>query len=421
MEKKYQIFVSSTYTDLIAARNKVIEAILSMYHLPVGMEMFSADNIEQWEVIKETIIDCDYYILIIGHRYGSLTREGISFTEKEFDFAVEQKIPIMAFIRKRDVATLPDERDDGPIKIKKLNNFIEKAKSDRMCEFWSDYEELAKKISIALTKIIKRTPRIGWVKADKAISHAVTEELARLSSENNLLRNELDEVKKSIVIRKPALKIFINNQEKIELIFNDDFVPMEIPSIDIIEQHIMESQKKRIVRITKDLKLPDNFVVAEFNSIYERYWRLINTGEIVSLKLSNNGNIKTDNYYFSIQFPPEIIVCNVDKINNHPPMFPINYNVDKAFVELLYPFYYASEKKENETVINMKKYDYRLLKEDGNQIQYSSKNLLHSLKVEIINKYKIVPLKKGEFKAKVHIICDEYEDPDIYDIPIIVK
>ena len=40
MDKKYQVFISSTYKDLIEARAKVRDAILSMYHFPVGMELF---------------------------------------------------------------------------------------------------------------------------------------------------------------------------------------------------------------------------------------------------------------------------------------------------------------------------------------------------------------------------------------------
>ena len=51
MEKKYQIFISSTFKDLKIARLKVRDAILSMYHFPVGMEMFGALDEDQWEVI----------------------------------------------------------------------------------------------------------------------------------------------------------------------------------------------------------------------------------------------------------------------------------------------------------------------------------------------------------------------------------
>ena len=47
MNKKYQIFISSTYKDLIDERNKVRDVILSMYHFPIGMEMFNTSDEEQ--------------------------------------------------------------------------------------------------------------------------------------------------------------------------------------------------------------------------------------------------------------------------------------------------------------------------------------------------------------------------------------
>ncbi len=50
---KYQIFVSSTFEDLKAERDQVIKAILEMGHIPVGMEMFSAADEQQWDVIKK--------------------------------------------------------------------------------------------------------------------------------------------------------------------------------------------------------------------------------------------------------------------------------------------------------------------------------------------------------------------------------
>ena len=39
MEKKYSVFVSSTYTDLQEERKKVIDALLQMNCFPIGMEM----------------------------------------------------------------------------------------------------------------------------------------------------------------------------------------------------------------------------------------------------------------------------------------------------------------------------------------------------------------------------------------------
>lgn len=55
MGKKYQIFISSTYTNLIEARNKVRDAIFSMTHFLIGMEMFSAADEEQWEMMLVSV------------------------------------------------------------------------------------------------------------------------------------------------------------------------------------------------------------------------------------------------------------------------------------------------------------------------------------------------------------------------------
>ncbi len=63
MDKKYQVFISSTYKDLMEARAKVRDAILSMYHFPVGMELFGAANEEQWQIISETIDSSEVSIL----------------------------------------------------------------------------------------------------------------------------------------------------------------------------------------------------------------------------------------------------------------------------------------------------------------------------------------------------------------------
>lgn len=101
MNKKYQFFISSTYEDLKEERNAAIHAILTMNQFPVGMEMFSAANEEQWQIIKEAIDDSDYYVLIVANKYGSVIETGedagISYTEKEFNYAVEKGIPVLAF------------------------------------------------------------------------------------------------------------------------------------------------------------------------------------------------------------------------------------------------------------------------------------------------------------------------------------
>jgi hypothetical protein len=98
MNKKYQVFISSTFTDLAQERQSAMRAVLDLGHIPSGMEIFTAADVEQFKYITKVIDECDYYVLIIGARYGSVDAAGVSFTEKEYDYAVGQKKTVLAFI-----------------------------------------------------------------------------------------------------------------------------------------------------------------------------------------------------------------------------------------------------------------------------------------------------------------------------------
>ena len=180
MEKKYQIFISSTYEDLKDERRKVQDTILEMYQFPIGMEMFSAADEEQWEIIQETIDSSDYYVLIIGHRYGSIIEEGehagISYTQKEFRYALEKKIPILAFLIADSVAVTPDKMDNDVEKIEKLKVFKEEVIKGRTVQWWTSSEDLANKVSISLTKQISKGKRPGWIRAEGLDVHEVQKE-----------------------------------------------------------------------------------------------------------------------------------------------------------------------------------------------------------------------------------------------------
>ena len=100
MDKRYQVFVSSTFEDLQEERKTVIQILLENDCIPCGMELFPASNEEQWSFIKSVIDDCDYYLLIIGGRYGSTNKDGISYTQMEYEYARSKNKPIIAFIHK---------------------------------------------------------------------------------------------------------------------------------------------------------------------------------------------------------------------------------------------------------------------------------------------------------------------------------
>lgn len=180
MEKRYQVFISSTYSDLQEERGKVMQAVMSMDCIPSGMELFPAIDEEQFNFIKRVIDDCDYYIIIIGGRYGSITDDGISYTEKEYDYAVSQKVPVIALIHK-NIGKIPREKTDTePALIKKLDSFCEKVKTGKIVKFWQNTDELTGLVALSLMHTIKTYPRTGWVKANLSTSAETLHEINEL-------------------------------------------------------------------------------------------------------------------------------------------------------------------------------------------------------------------------------------------------
>ena len=90
-KRMFSLFISSTYEDLREERQALMGVALESSFIPVGMEQFHAAPVTQWDVITRMIDECDFYLLMIGGRYGSIdAAAGISYTEKEYAQLTEE-------------------------------------------------------------------------------------------------------------------------------------------------------------------------------------------------------------------------------------------------------------------------------------------------------------------------------------------
>lgn len=192
MEKRYQVFVSSTYEDLQEERQAVMQALLELDCIPAGMELFPASSEEQWSLIRRVIDESDYYVLILAGRYGSCNEEGVGYTEMEYRYALETGKPVIAFLHK-DRNSIPAGKTELDLEGRdKLEAFYALAKT-KMVKFWTNPDELSLVVTASLSKLQKRFPAVGWVRADQAADQETYRVLAEREKEIRALKKKLEE------------------------------------------------------------------------------------------------------------------------------------------------------------------------------------------------------------------------------------
>lgn len=195
-ERRYQVFVSSTYMDLIEHRQTVMKALMQVDAIPAGMELFPALDADAWTLIERVIDQSDYYIVIIGGKYGSVGEDGVSYTEKEYDYAASKGKPIAAFLHAApdELAVMNSETD---VSLRqKLEMFRQKARK-RLCKFWRNPDELTIAVLTSYHHLTNANPTEGWMRsgkvktgADAEVLSQLQQRISQLDAENKKLRDE---------------------------------------------------------------------------------------------------------------------------------------------------------------------------------------------------------------------------------------
>ena len=478
MKKKYQVFISSTYKDLIEERKKVRDVILSMYHFPIGMEMFNAADEEQWEIIKETIDSSDYYILIIGKRYGSIIPDGrpdagMSYTEKEYHYAVAQGIPVLTFI-KRDSAITADMIDPEPEKLEKLRAFVNEVTKLREADWFENVDELGTKVTLALHKQMDRKKRPGWVRGDGFDVDASLNEMIMLNQQIRELTKENEKLKELSTARKPVLNVSIQfagtideplevNDGVIEVVAENDegklsttetvqrqkvyktgyMCSTEFLTLDDVPREVRGCVTQQMID-DYNSELPSQEIVDEYERNMWTYNEVRKNGQRLDFIVSNDGTAKATDVNITLEFPKSFTILERSEAESMSapkmPKTPTN-PIDKAMTQKAIeqtgdPFMQMLRKMENsyqglnfELPDPLRASDALLAKDyspnlsvdiNGKRVNIWSHDLLHTY-TQIIDDLCIVPKEKGTFTVKVSKMCEEYIHPEESELEIIVE
>jgi hypothetical protein len=152
LKRKYQVFISSTFTDLVEERQEAALGVVRAGHFPLNLEYSGPDPATKLEVIKNSIADCQYYVIILGHRYGSVgggqnKRRAKSYVELELDDAESKHLKILAFVM--------DEK-----KVRELRNHLRRPKDLEEIQneekYWRLYRRLTANVEGLFSKPFKK-------------------------------------------------------------------------------------------------------------------------------------------------------------------------------------------------------------------------------------------------------------------------
>lgn len=283
MKKKLQIFISSTFTDLIKERQAAVSAILKAGHIPAGMELFTAGDESQMETIKRWIDESDIFMLILGGRYGSIEpTTSLSYTELEYDYAVNSGKPYFAVVI-ADEALEQKVREKGREVIeneavKELAIFRKKVLS-KTSAFFNDERDIRLAVHETIGEFLQRYTFKGWVSGDEIPDiQSFTEQINKLREENNRLSEDKEAIKRQLLDSQNNLEGNTTYDELVDILKRTEITT----SIKNLVENEHEGKQ-----IAKDLGLSEEEITSDLFTLLKNAGDTLIVGVYNRLKMSH--------------------------------------------------------------------------------------------------------------------------------------
>jgi hypothetical protein len=198
-DRKYHVFVSSTFRDLGEARKQAIAGISDARHIPIALDRFVPESASDLEVIRREIEASQVYLMILGARYGESPRgERKSYVELEYEMAEKAKCHFLIFgLDSRDVQMRrekmrrskheADRAEASDARTKKLDRLYAHARK----HYWKpwnfdDLESIRRETALALQGLpSKEGAPLGYI---REMGEFKAEDLVRVYSSSEIVR-----------------------------------------------------------------------------------------------------------------------------------------------------------------------------------------------------------------------------------------
>lgn len=223
-DRRYQIFIASTFSGLENERKAAIEAVIRKGHIPIALERFVPTNQSDVEVIQRALADSQVCIFIIGHLYGGIIpQEEMSFLHYEYKVARESGLLTLTFcLDDESVKTRREEfrrdhpqdlENDNDDRLEKFRALVKRDSSVAIFKPSPDPEVFLLKVLYTLADQLPRCEARGFIKEPKdptVIESARNEFIVELVSELRGFEKLYDRTLQHSEKKRRAARFFID-------------------------------------------------------------------------------------------------------------------------------------------------------------------------------------------------------------------
>lgn len=216
-----KVFLSSTVQDLGPCRDAAFKAILGLGYQCIRMEDFGPRDSTADPFCRALVKECDVFVGLVGYLFGS-GPEGseLSFTQSEYEAAVEAGIPRLLFLTADDFPMTLREPD---ALWQRQQEFRERVRKERIVASFKAPDSLATEVVKALRNL-ERKKLPAAPKPRKTTAKATSPDLARATG--FYLKNLVERFRyldfkgmgstDRLPLRLPLLEMFIPLKARVE-------------------------------------------------------------------------------------------------------------------------------------------------------------------------------------------------------------
>ncbi len=187
IDKRYHVFISSTGADMQPERSVLANTLASLGFFSWGLE---ARTPLTTAFARRQIDDCDYFVLLLGSRYGDLSASGVSYVHLEYIYAITKQKPVLVILHESPETRAVEFQEPSKEGQRKFEDFRRQLQRERdMVVTFREPKELEVILRHAMPQLTQRYPSMGWVRPSDAPMKALQLENEKLKEKVAHLTN----------------------------------------------------------------------------------------------------------------------------------------------------------------------------------------------------------------------------------------